>query len=98
MGQKATIGSVIVFYGFSAALSIYLGLAYMIVLAVGIFNSAFYSLPPLRFNAHPLSILISFSVAVVLAFLAVTIVTVHVNLLNPVLWLVTYFIFIYAMF
>ena len=96
MGQKATIGAVIVFYGFSAALSIYLGLAYMIVLAFGIFNSAFYSLPPLRFKAHPLSSLISFSGAVGLAFLAGTSVTGHVNLLNPVLWLVTYFMFTYG--
>src|SRR5207245_5292331 len=69
MGQKATTGAVIVFYGFSAALSIYLGLAYMIVLAFGIFNSEFYSLPPLRFQAHRLSSLISFSGVVGFAFI-----------------------------
>ncbi len=96
MGQRAAIGSVIIFYGFSAALSIYLGLAYMIVLAFGIFNSAFYSLPPLRFKAHPLPSLISFSGAVGLAFLAGTSVTGQINILNPVLWLVTYFMFTYG--
>ena len=96
MGQKAAISSAVIFYGFSAALSIYLGLAYMIVLAFGIFNSAFYSLPPLRFKARPLSSLVSFSGAVGLAFLAGTSVTGHINIINPMLWLVTYFMFTYG--
>src|SRR5207249_8831829 len=43
-----------------------------------------------------LSSLISFSGAVGLAFLAGTSVTGHVNVLNPVLWLVTYFMFTYG--
>ncbi len=96
MGRKAAVGSIIVFYGVSAALSIYLGLAYMIVLAIGIFNSVFYSLPPLRFKSRPFPSLVSFSGAVGLAFLAGTSVTGNISVMSPMLWLVTYFMFTYG--
>ncbi len=96
MGRKAAIGSVIILYGFSTALSIYLGLAYMFVLSLGVFNSLFYSLPPLRFKARPLPSLISFSGAVGLAFLAGTSVTGRISFASPMLWLVTYFMFTYG--
>src|SRR5947209_19026686 len=78
------------------AASILLGPLFMLVLAVGIFNSIFYSLRPLRFKARPLSSLVSFSGAVGLSFLSGLSVMGSVNLLNPVFWLLTYCMFTYG--
>src|SRR5260370_14217198 len=68
----------------------------MVVVAVGIFNSIFYSVRPLRFKARPLASLLSFSGGVGLAFLSGVSVMGSINLLNPVFLLVTYFMFTYG--
>jgi 4-hydroxybenzoate polyprenyltransferase len=84
------------FYVAAVGLSVFLGPLFMLVLGVGIFNSLFYSLPPLRFKAKPLPSLVSFSGAVGLAFLSGMSIGGSVNLLNPVFWLATYFMFTYG--
>src|SRR5437870_6929255 len=71
------------------AASILLGPLFMLVLAVGIFNSIFYSVRPIRFKARPLASLVSFSGAVSLSFLSGVAVMGSVNLLNPVFLLLT---------
>ena len=96
IGLPGTITSLLVLYGLAIATSILLGPLFMLVLAVGIFNSIFYSVPPLRFKARPLASLLSFSGAVGLAFLSGVSVLGSVNLLNPVFLLLTYFMFTYG--
>ena len=96
VGPRTALSSAIILYGLAAAFSVYLGLLYMLVLGLGVFNSLFYSLPPLRFKARPVPSLISFSGAVGLAFLSGLAVNGSLNLLNPVLWLTTYFMFTYG--
>ncbi len=96
IGLPGTITSLLVLYGMAIAASILLGPLFMLVLAVGIFNSIFYSVRPLRFKARPLASLVSFSGAVGLAFLSGLSVTGSINLLNPVFLLLTYFMFTYG--
>src|SRR2546430_9497274 len=78
------------------AASILLGPLFVLVLALGIYNSIFSSVRPLRFKARPLASLISFSGAVGLAFLSGLSVMGSVNLLNPVFLLLTYFMLTYG--
>src|SRR5260370_8349378 len=61
IGLPGTITSLLVLYGMAIAASILLGPLFMLVLAVGIFNSIFYSVRPLRFKARPLPTLPSSS-------------------------------------
>jgi 4-hydroxybenzoate polyprenyltransferase len=96
IGLSGTITSLLVLYGMAIAASILLGPLFMLVLAVGIFNSIFYSVRPLRFKARPLASLVSFSGAVGLSFLSGLSVLGSVNLLNPVFLLLTYFMFTYG--
>ncbi len=96
IGAKGAVASSILLYGSAIALSLYLGPLFMMVLGLGIFNSLFYSLPPLRFKAKPFPSLISFSGAVGLAFLSGVSVRGSIDTLNPVFWLVTYFMLTYG--
>ncbi len=96
IGTRGTLATSVVLYGSAIALSLFLGPLFMVVLAVGIFNSIFYSVPPLRFKSKPFLSLVSFSGAVGLAFLSGVSVLGSVNLLNPVFWLVTYFMLTYG--
>ncbi len=96
VGPRKALSSAVVLYGVAGALSVYLGPLYMLVLGLGVFNSLFYSLPPLRFKARPIPSLISFSGAVGLAFLSGLAVNGSLNLLNPVFWLATYFMLTYG--
>src|SRR2546425_10047824 len=68
----------------------------MLVLGLGILNSIFYSLPPLRFKAKPFASLVSFSGALGLPFLGGLSVRGFFDLLNPMLWLLTWFMFTYG--
>src|SRR5207253_3149247 len=70
IGLPGTITSLLVLYGMAVAAAVLLGPLFMLVLAVGIFNSIFYSVRPLRFKARPLASLVSFSGAVGLSFLS----------------------------
>jgi len=96
IGTRGTLAASAVLYGSAVALSVFLGPLFMVVLAVGIFNSIFYSVPPLRFKSRPFPSLISFSGAVGLAFLSGVSVLGSVNLLNPVFLLVAFFMFTYG--
>ncbi len=96
IGSRGTVASTVVLYGTAVAVSVFLGPLFTIVLAVGIFNSVFYSARPLRFKARPFPSLVSFSGAVGLAFLSGASIMGSLNLSNPVLWLVTYFMFTYG--
>jgi 4-hydroxybenzoate polyprenyltransferase len=84
IGTGGAISAIAVLYGLAFAVSVLLGPLFMLVLAVGAFNSLFYSARPLRFKARPALSLISFSGAVGLAFL------------NPVFLLITYFMLTYG--
>ncbi len=96
IGPRGTLAAAIVFYGTASAISISLGPLFMVVLGLGIFNSLFYSLPPLRFKAKPLRSLISFSGAVGIAFLSGMSIHGPIDILNPVFWLATYFMLTYG--
>lgn len=96
IGPRGALAAATLFYGAAMALSLYLGPLFMLVLGLGIFNSLFYSLPPLRFKSKPLPSLISFSGAVGLAFLSGLSVHGTIDLLNPVFWLATYFMLTYG--
>lgn len=96
IGSKGALVGAAVFYGTAGVISIYLGLLFMIVLAIGVFNSIFYSLPPLRFKSKPFPSLVSFSGAVGLAFLSGMSINGSIDLLNPVFWLATYFMLTYG--
>lgn len=96
IGQGGALASSIILYGSAIALSIYLGPLFILVLGLGIFNSLFYSLPPLRFKAKPFPSLISFSGAVGLAFLSGLAVRGSLDLYNPLFWLATYFMLTYG--
>src|SRR5207247_7554881 len=51
-------------YAIAGAVSLLLGPLFMLILGLGILDSLFYSLPPLRFKANPIRSLVSFSGAV----------------------------------
>ena len=96
IGPHGTIVSIAVLYTLAFTVSLLLGPLFVLVLSVGIFNSLFYSAPPLRFKARPLPSLVSFSGAVGLAFLSGASAVGGINLLNPVFLLVTYFMLTYG--
>ncbi len=96
VGQRGAIVSSILLYAAASSIAVYLGSLFVLVLALGIFNSSSYSLPPLRFKARPLPSLISFSGAVGLAFLSGLAAHGALDLYNPLLWLTTYFMLTYG--
>ncbi len=96
IGQKGALASSLLFYGTAITLGVSLGPLFLLILGIGIFNSVFYSLPPLRFKAHSLPSLVSFSGAVGLAFLSGLAAKGSLNLANPLLWLTTYFMLTYG--
>src|SRR5256712_412000 len=96
IGSRQITASLVVLYSSAGALALYLGPFFTLVLGLGIFNSIFYSLPPLRFKAKPLASLLSFSGALGLPFLGGLSVRGSLDLLNPMLWLLTWFMFTYG--
>ncbi len=96
IGSRQITASLVLLYSISTALALYLGPFFTLVLGIGIFNSIFYSLPPLRFKAKPLASLLSFSGALGLPFLGGLSVRGSLDLLNPMLWLLTWFMFTYG--
>ena len=96
IGSRQITASLVVLYSSAVALAIYLGPLFILVLGLGIFNSIFYSLPPLRFKAKPFASLASFSGAMGLPFLGGLGVRGSLDLLNPMLWLLTWFMFTYG--
>ncbi len=96
IGTHGTVISIAILYGLALVTALFLGPLFVLVLTVGIFNSLFYSLKPLRFKARPLLSLVSFSGAVGLAFLSGVSIVGSINLLDPVFLLVTYFMLTYG--
>src|SRR5437879_3111582 len=96
IGSRQITASLVVLYSSAAALAIYLGPVFTLVLGFGILNSIFYSLPPLRFKSKPLASLASFSGALGLPFIGGLGVRGSLDLLNPMLWLLTWFMFTYG--
>ncbi len=96
VGRRGAIVSSIILYAAASSIAVYLGPLFLLVLALGIFNSSSYSLPPLRFKARPFPSLISFSGAVGLSFLSGLAAHGTIGLYNPLLWLTTYFMLTYG--
>lgn len=96
IGRKGAVASSIILYGTATALAVQLGTLFLLVLSLGIFNSLFYSLPPLRFKARPLFSLLSFSGAVGLAFLSGLAARGTLDLFSPLFWLTAYFMLTYG--
>src|SRR5438093_4897898 len=96
IGSRQITASLVVLYSGAAALAIYLGPLFTLVLGFGILNSIFYSLPPLRFKAKPFASLASFSGALGLPFLAGLSISGSLEFLKPMLWLLTLFMFTYG--
>jgi len=96
IGRGGAITAIAVLYGLAFAVSVLLGPLFMLVLAVGVFNSLFYSARPLRFKARPALSLISFSGAVGLAFLSGVSIIGSIDLLDPIFLLVTFFMLTYG--
>jgi 4-hydroxybenzoate polyprenyltransferase len=96
IGSRQISVSLVALYSTAVALSIYLGPLFTLVLGIGVLNSIFYSLPPLRFKAKPFASLASFSGALGLPFLGGFSVRGSLDLLNPMLWLLTWFMFAYG--
>ncbi len=96
IGSRQITATLVILYCSAATLSIYLGPFFMLVLGFGIFNSIFYSLPPLRFKAKPFASLASFSGALGFPFLGGLSIRGSFDLLNPMLWLLTWFMFTYG--
>lgn len=96
IGSSGAATTSVILYISAVGLGLFLGPLFLVILALGIFNSIFYSMPPFRFKARPLPSLVSFSGAVGLAFLSGVSVQGSVNPFNPVFWLVTYFMLTYG--
>jgi 4-hydroxybenzoate polyprenyltransferase len=96
IGRHGTFASILVLYALAFTAGLLLGPLFLAVLAVGVFNSVFYSIRPLRFKARPVLSLVSFSGAVGLAFLSGVSIVGSINLLNPVFLLITYFMLTYG--
>ena len=96
VGPGRALATAFLLYSIALAVSIELGTLFMVVLGLGILNSLFYSLPPLRFKASPIRSLVSFSGAVGIPFLGGMSMNGTFDLFNPYLWLCTYFMFTYG--
>ena len=96
IGPFEALTVAIVLYAIAGAVSVALGSLFMLVLGLGTLNSLFYSLPPLRFKAHPIRSLVSFSGAVGLAFLGGMSINGSIEIFNPFFLLCTYFMFAYG--
>lgn len=96
IGSRQISVSLVALYSSAVALSVYLGPLFILVLGIGVLNSIFYSLPPLRFKAKPFASLASFSGALGLPFLGGFSARGSFDLLNPMLWLLTWFMFTYG--
>ena len=96
VGPRRTLGIACVLYGAAALVSVELGILFEMVLGLGILNSVFYSLPPLRFKANPFRSLVSFSGAVGLPFLGGMSLNGSLDLANPFFWICTFFMFTYG--
>ncbi len=96
IGPLEALAVAFALYAIAEAVSITLGPLFMLVLGLGILDSLFYSLPPLRLKVNPIRSLVSFSGAVGLAFLGGMSINGSIDIFNPFLLLCTYFMFAYG--
>jgi len=96
LGRRNVLASSMLFYAFAILMSLPLGCAFTAISLVAILDSLAYSLPPLRLKARIIPGLLCFSGAVGIAFLGGGIAAGRFDLLDPVLWLVTFFMFAYG--
>jgi 4-hydroxybenzoate polyprenyltransferase len=96
LGLKNLLRSTILTYLVVLALSLPLGPVFSFIVLLAVLDSIFYSLPPLRFKKWPVTALLSFSGAVGFPFLAGLAVIDQLNVHNPLLILLTFFMLNYG--
>lgn len=96
IGKENLVNAIIITYSLVIALSLPFEPLFTLIVITSVFDSIFYSLPPLRFKRHPLTSLISFSGAVGLPFLAGLAAINKFDLTNPQFILFTSFMLTYG--
>lgn len=97
LGLQNLIIGIVAAYISVVGLSLHLGLPFSSIIAIAIFDSIFYSLPPLRFKRNPVTALLAFSGAVSFPFLAGTVLAQgSIYLTNPFFLLFSLFMFAYG--
>lgn len=96
LGVRNLIRSTFIVYSSVILLSLPFGPVFTLVVIVAVFDSIFYSLPPIRFKRHPVTALISFSGAVGLPFFAGLVASNRLNLIDPWFILFTLFMLTYG--
>jgi len=96
LGVRNLVLSIVITYSLAMMLSLPFGLPFTSVIMISIFDSIFYSLPPIRFKNHPVTALLAFSGAVGLPFLAGLTVINKLSLINPYFIIFTLFMLTYG--
>jgi 4-hydroxybenzoate polyprenyltransferase len=97
LGLQNLLISTVAIYLTVFCLSFLLGLNFVFVVTIAVFDSIFYSLQPLRFKQHPVTALLAFSGAVAFPFLAGIVVAYNIiDLTNPFFVLFSVFMFAYG--
>ena len=97
LGLQNLVSGIVVTYLMVVSLSFLLGFNFAFVVTLAVFDSIFYSLPPLRFKQHPVTALFAFSGAVSFPFLAGTVVAYNtIDIANPFFLLFSLFMFAYG--
>jgi 4-hydroxybenzoate polyprenyltransferase len=97
LGLQNLLISTIATYLTVFCFSFLLGFNFAFVITIAIFDSIFYSLPPLRFKQHPVTALLAFSGAVSFPFLAGIVVAYDmIDITNPFFLLFSLFMFAYG--
>jgi len=96
LGRGNVLTSSMLFYAVAILTSLSLGYAFTAISVVAILDSLAYSLPPLRLKARIIPGLLSFSGAVGIAFLGGGIAAGRFDPLDPIFWLVTFFMLAYG--
>ncbi|MFX1274547.1 MAG: UbiA family prenyltransferase [Promethearchaeota archaeon] len=82
-------------YSVAIFLSMWINLMFFIVALIAVFDSIFYSAPPLRFKKNMLVGMIAFSGAIAIPFVAGWVINKPIWELSPMFYLITYFFFTY---
>jgi 4-hydroxybenzoate polyprenyltransferase len=97
LGLQNLAISIVAVYLTVIGLSFLLGFNFALIVTLAVFDSIFYSLPPLRFKQHPVTALLAFSGAVSLPFLAgIAVGSDIVDVTNPFFLLFSLFMFAYG--
>ena len=97
LGLQNLVNSFVAIYMVVIGLSLLLGFNFTLIVTLAVFDSIFYSLPPLRFKQHPITALLAFSGAVSFPFLAgITLAHNSIDITNPFFLLFSLFMFAYG--